>query len=275
MNKKSLVKIINKELTILTDIVTEFSKEGDVHPFEVDMALSKIKDMYGQLLLLKETESTISIEVKSQLDSLPDPKAVIIEELPDKNEVAPTPVIPQIEPVEPIEKAKESEIIEPVQQKYLIDEPVKQDLPEEKAKVNFEDIPVTVSAKPASIVENPTFTETNKNSKGAIMADKFQNLSPSLNDMLSGINKNKDLASSLKDKPIPDLKSAIKLNDRIWFTNELFNKNKTMFEKTVGVVNQSTNLDEALAYLFSNFKWDQNQKSTISFLELVFRRFAN
>jgi hypothetical protein len=54
----------------------------------------------------------------------------------------------------------------------------------------------------------------------------------------------------------------------------LFNKNSSTFEKAVDTVNSSADLDKALEYLFMNFKWDQERKSTINFLELVFRRFA-
>jgi hypothetical protein len=333
MNKKSLVKIINKELTILTDIVNEFSKEGDVHPFEVDMALSKIKDIYGQLLMLKENDGSIPAQnlAELQLGTVISSK----EDVPAKKSVTPMGVEPQIQPAGPIVSdfegvvkeqpatplitMEEVALLEPIQAELpvaepeivlqapsevamelnptpevkvepvkvshtILEEPVlaealsnlpsKETLDKKTAK-KVDEEPITPFAVPVEIEDKPLVKEPHQNLKGVIVADRFQNLSPSLNDKLSGIIKNKDLASSIKDRPIRNLKSAIKLNDRIWFTNELFNKNKTLFEKSVDTINQSADLDEALAYLFSNFSWDQNQKSTISFLELVFRRFAN
>ena len=114
-----------------------------------------------------------------------------------------------------------------------------------------------------------------KVSNGTIIADKFQNQQPSVNDMLAGFKKNTDLASRLKDRPISDLKTAIKINDRIWFINELFNKDSNLYETAINEINNFDNLDKALEFLFTNYTWDQNKKSTVSFLELVFRRFAN
>ena len=93
--------------------------------------------------------------------------------------------------------------------------------------------------------------------------------------MLAGLKSNKDIASAMKDRPISDLKAAIKLNDRIWFINELFAKNQDEFNTTVAHINQLSDLDEALAYIFNNYQWDQEKKSTISFLELIFRRFPS
>lgn len=124
------------------------------------------------------------------------------------------------------------------------------------------------------VVENEPIREAEPVVKESILADKFSQNAPSVNDMLAGVKKNKDLASLLKDSPITDLNKAIKLNDRIWYINELFGKNSAVYEKTIQTVNNAENLDAALEYLFTNFKWNQERKSTISFLELVFRRFA-
>jgi len=321
MNKKSLVKIINKELTILTDIVSEFSKEGDVHKFEVEMALSKIKDIYGQLLLLKENDDSITIPVANDLDesslsSAKDKTKLTDDSAKTKNEIIelveinadrnkfdkpiqnaePEIELAEIEPnsIQPIQEIIE---IEPVVTETLIETIV----PEESILIshpnstevaaNFsESVNEVITPEPNAneekLLDFPIITdlpqkeesapvEIDSHKKSGIIADKFQKQTPSLNDTLAGIKNNKNLASALKDSPIRNLKSAIKLNDRIWFTNELFNKNKIQFEKTIEVLNQSSDLDEALAYLFTNFNWDQKQKSTISFLELVFRRFAH
>ena len=116
--------------------------------------------------------------------------------------------------------------------------------------------------------------EEQSNNGGKIMADTFLSTTPSINDMLSSIKDDKNLASKLKDSPISNLKQVIKLNDKIWYISDLFNNSSADYEKAIDVVNESENLDSALEYLFNNFAWDQNKKSTISFLELVFRRFA-
>lgn len=331
MNKKSLVKILNKELTILTDIVSEFSKEGEVHAFEVDMALWKTKDIYGQLLLLKKNDASITFTVANDLDEVPFSPAIARIIVSDNSEIQNSnvkttaeeielveintvkditdsttqKVEPTLEPVEKEPKATpplqevvapaieiEPELTEPMTKSIVPDEPII------LLSENSREVEATSSASLNEITapepdnngeklleisvltdlpqkEEPISEEKSTHIQTGIIADKFQKLTPSLNDTLIGIKNNKNLASALKESPIRNLKSAIKLNDRIWFTNELFNKNKMQFEKTINVLNQSSDLDEALAYLFTNFNWDQKQKSTISFMELVFRRFAH
>lgn len=120
--------------------------------------------------------------------------------------------------------------------------------------------------------ENP---KQNKAKKSSILADQFTEQKLSLNDMLSSFKKDKNLAASLKDRPVTNLKNAVKLNDRIWYVKELFNSDNDKYNETIDHVNNLSNLDEALSYIFENFEWDQNKKSTINFIELIYLRFLS
>jgi len=324
MNKEKLVKIINKELTTLTEIVSDFSADGIIESFEIDMALSKIKDIQHVLLMLQNLGTEVKLPQKEQAKaiwqeeslmkaessrikpngpviapkkevvqgSVPEPKDTVYEPQPIEAELPKSKVIVEekgsftaaitaSEKPTGLEKEKTIEILKEVPQVSEDLEPkihedvqkpgeiTQQNEAEEKVTTVQTEIPSLGKKQKSRDIENP------RGNSGVIVADKFMNQAASVNDMLAGIKKNKDLASVIKERPIRNLKSAIKLNDRIWFTNELFNKDATLFEKTVEAINHSSSLDEALAHLFSNFNWDQNQKSTIGFLELVIRRFAN
>ncbi len=322
MNKKNLLKIINKELTILSDIVNDFSGEASIHPFEVDLALSKVKDIYGELLLLKDSSDSITLQVENDLKNRPAhsalEKAMETPELksvkPETTLNSPAKVVESVESEqndtnedrnenesetnvlndvkqETNEKLVPDELAEPneskpkevVSESNEIDEVLKAD--------DADELPFTVetfSPKPESLAsgilkkpneevktEETKEPEQKAKTNGGTIADKYQGQAPSINDMLAGVKKNKDLASALKDRPINDLKAAIKLNDKIWYINELFNKDAVKYADAVEQINKQDNLDNALAYIFTHYNWDQNKKSTISFLELVFRRFAN
>lgn len=323
MNKEKLVKIINKELTTLTEIVSDFSADGIIESFEIDMALSKIKDIQHVLLMLQNSGTEVKLPQKEQAkaiwqeeslmkaessrikpnpviapkkevvqESVPEPKDTVYEPQPIEAEFPKSKVIVEekesftaaitaSEKPTGLEKEKTIKILKEVPQVSEDLEPkihedvqkpgeiTQQNEAEEKVTTVQTEIQSLEKKQKSKDIENP------RGSSGVIVADKFMNQAASVNDMLAGIKKNKDLASVIKERPIRNLKSAIKLNDRIWFTNELFNKDATLFEKTVEAINHSSSLDEALAHLFSNFNWDQNQKSTIGFLELVIRRFAN
>ena len=313
MNKKNLVKILSKEVTILTDFIDGFDKEGKVHPVEIDLTLSKVKDIYDELLLLKGdvSDKSLDTEIKKEIDYK---NNKIVEEISTVNNKDDYKKAVAADITK--EKTNKEDVFEILSEKQEIEEDIvtevhtgndlttesnpvaikenstleKQKIentePEEvnkKEEENLHDIVDVVSEikQPeqkedkykATAIESEE-QQTNDTKKKQIIADTFVNKKPSINDMMSKAKSNKDLASSLKNGPVKDLTKEIKLNDRIWYINELFNKNAATYENAVNAVNSANNLDEALEYLFSNFNWDQSRKSTISFLELVFRRFA-
>ena len=308
MNKKSLVKIINKELTILADFVEGFEESENIHPMEVDLAISKVKDIYDELVLLKGSDAPV-------VNTIPSPvleKQKIIEPKEEKpiEVIEPTNIEKNLEnkpeEIEEVIEVEEPKVVSSSDSENIENEIVSTETEEFEEEVtpinnieeenteekednesvdqsnNSEDVtePVVEAKKEEEIVNTEISKQPEKSEKkqkkvkGEIIADKFSKDALSINEMLAGIKKNKDLASLLKDSPIVDLKRSIKLNDRIWYINELFNKNASTYENAVETVNSSKDLDSALEYLFTNFEWDQSRKSTISFLELVFRRFA-
>ena len=103
------------------------------------------------------------------------------------------------------------------------------------------------------------------------IADKFENKT-SLNDILINIKENNDLASQLEKRPISDLKSAIGLNDKIWFTRELFNGKNDTYLTTIEKINKSKKIEEA-SKIVGEFSWDMENVATKRFMELIYRKF--
>lgn len=103
------------------------------------------------------------------------------------------------------------------------------------------------------------------------VADQFE-VKASLNDILSEINSNDDFATQLRMRPIPDLRNAISLNDKIWFTRELFSGNNDKFKSSLESINNSNTMQEAIE-VADTFGWDKKESSTKKFLELIYRRF--
>jgi len=277
MNKKNLIKIINNELLILTTLIEGFNEEGDINDKEIALTISKVKDIYDVLILLKSDESNLSektdisisnneettIQKADKTDNvLEDINSEIIELIQEQD------TIKDIEEVEePEEKKNEEKMAE-----ETVDDEAKEKIKDINIEQEEENI---ITKKETEREEKIKDIPEEKNYEKKIIADTFTKNKPSLNDMLSNMKSNKNLASILKDGPIVNLKSAIKLNDRIWYIKELFGGNSVTYEKTIDSINNSNNLDEALNYLVANFNWDQSKKSTITFLELIFRRFAN
>lgn len=112
-----------------------------------------------------------------------------------------------------------------------------------------------------------------KENSGKVIGDQLGAEKKSLYDLISGNKGDKDIASQFKKKPLTDIHKAVSLNDKIWFTKELFNNDGELYRKYVDLLNQCTSLEEGLTILTSNFNWDSESSIVHKFLSIVSRRF--
>ena len=87
-----------------------------------------------------------------------------------------------------------------------------------------------------------------------------------------------ELASTLKDIPVRELKKAIGVNDRYVFINELFRGDEAMYERSIKTINNFRILPEAEYWMERELKiklgWDDSREITRQFYQLVKRRFS-
>jgi hypothetical protein len=109
------------------------------------------------------------------------------------------------------------------------------------------------------------------------LAANFQN-STSINDKLAEIKSTKtSLAEQLQKKPISDLKSAIGLNQKFLFMNDLFEGENSKYNQAIDKLNSFSNIDEAKNYLLTlgnEYNWDLYSTSVQELTDLVERRYA-
>ena len=260
MEKHKLIRIILKDIEELNEIAKGLGDDKELSKFELDIALSKSKLIYQEFEFLKELNSpdaTRELE-KSTVDESLAPADLEVEEAEMVNQNIETKNL-DIEPQNQIEK-KDTKI-----QK---EEPDKETAaPEPISTIENHEIansPGLEETKPDSVEEEESST-TKKT-----VSDHFSK-GKSLNDLLI---EGKTLDQKIASSPIEKLESAIGLNDRFQYIRELFDNNSELFLKTVQQIDHSNNLNEAVGYLNSNFKWKKTDTS-IQFAQLVKRRFLN
>lgn len=100
--------------------------------------------------------------------------------------------------------------------------------------------------------------------------------SASLNDRFS--SKNLEVGEKIGSMGIPDLKSAIGINDKFQFMEELFRGDKTMYERSVKTINECASLQEAEYWIERELKiklgWDESDPVAQHFYSLVRKRFS-
>jgi hypothetical protein len=105
-----------------------------------------------------------------------------------------------------------------------------------------------------------------------IVSDRFKSQSASVHDGFLKSEKYDDLSTKLKSKPIINIANAIGINDKFIFIKELFNGNEDTYNKTIEVLNNATNFNDAYNYLMGNFNWDMDSTLVQILLDLIRRK---
>lgn len=85
------------------------------------------------------------------------------------------------------------------------------------------------------------------------------------------------IAPPIPKKILPDLKSAMGINDKFQFTNELFKGNMQEFNIAIEQLNAADTLASALNYLKSMqplYGWDEENETVKRLLNIINRRYA-
>ena len=98
----------------------------------------------------------------------------------------------------------------------------------------------------------------------------------SLNDKLKSATT--EIAHTLKDVPIKDLRKAIGINDRYLFINELFRGDEIMYERSIKTINGFHIYGEAEFWIKRELKlklgWKEDSEAVRIFDQLIKRRFS-
>ena len=97
----------------------------------------------------------------------------------------------------------------------------------------------------------------------------------SINDKFSQ-EEGMTLAEKLSKQPISDLNSAIGINQRFLFTNDLFGGDGDAFNAALESLNSQDDIDsvqEILKGFEGQYSWDMEHKSVIKFTDIVERRY--
>ena len=86
-------------------------------------------------------------------------------------------------------------------------------------------------------------------------------------------NIRQDLSQKLSKKPVSNIATAIGINERFQFINELFGKDADAYSATIEELNGLSNFAEALDLLQTRFSWDYENQLVERFVSIVERRY--
>lgn len=295
MNKKDIITLILQEIEDISIITKAFKNEDTIHPIEINLCLSKVQNLHDELQLLQDTvitdssksiteeapeESFMSDELKELIAEHEAQKAAN-EETPSEvetvsNTIITTELKPEVETIEETTiqadvKKADSQVLEPAIAKAESTSEIVKEAEEVEAKQARKNIQVKENRTEIETPAKPKAKEKKLAKK--TIGDELGSNKKSLHDVIAQNNFNKDIVTRFKSKPINDIKKAIPLNDRIWFTRELFNGNADDYAETVEEINKLSDLNNALNFIQEKHNWDGDNKVVQKFLSIISRKF--
>ncbi|MBA4304098.1 MAG: hypothetical protein C0424_07720 [Sphingobacteriaceae bacterium] len=277
----------------LSRTVQQMAQEQSLTAIERDLLLAEMQQLYARLLdwpVAAPKGVVAAPEAAPQLEVTPEPTATEPVAV-----VAPEPEMQSIALHEQVAAVTE-EVMEQLAE--VVEEAVEEAL--ESGKEVELDIQLQVTDKtdeqPEAIEEASAAPEPTEEVEAiteapqpvevaAVTAPAPAAVAPAARSVafsLSGIlQKNGDsqlVMAHLKLKPIDDLKSGIGLNEKFLFIRELFNNDHLAYADAIEQLNASNTLQEAENILAEKllpvYQWDLETEAAVSFLHLIFRRFA-
>lgn len=178
----------------------------------------------------------------------------------------------QEEPESELPKLVEQPAYQP--KEYKLNRPVLTGEPEEEIISHYAPKPQQVlNPAFASVVETPTHSQYQpKKELHEVIAEKKE----SLNDRLK--QEKTEVAHTLKEIPIKDLRKGVGINDRFTFIRELFRGDEAFYERSIKTINNFQIFSEAEYWINRELKfkigWDEDNGIVQHFYQLVRRRFS-
>ena len=270
---KSMVASIRSQLEKLDAKMVEFHQAVDPEGFQKE----SINVIIGDIDVLARPAETEIVEIPLGLDIPEVLPAEFKAEAPAEEPQTEIPAdVPAEIPVEQTEEQKDEDddlpfgdLPEDVPQPELqpepqeepqevsqeepqpVQEPVKEEAPQEEDDDDlpgFFDVPetITVAAK-ASASAKPTINDAHSTDQAW----------------------RKDMPGS----PVKDIRSAISLNDRVFFINNLFDEDAQAFVNTLSSINSMTSLDEVVDFVTAQYpQWNLNSDVVYRFMMAVRRK---
>ncbi|MFA5419141.1 MAG: hypothetical protein WC341_11850 [Bacteroidales bacterium] len=287
MDKEKLLLRLSLEIDLFKAHVNRLKPVGYViHPLDVELLRKKATEVYDLVVQLdlnpvqKAEKQDIKppVVIEKEVEIKPSPEVVE----PVKTEVIPTPVQEAEKPAD-IKNLRpevifEEKIVEPPKQ--MVGE-VKVSLPKEE-KIIEEKTPLPVvekapeEVKPAPEPELKTKIAPTRPEPMRTTLDLFSSTESSLADRLTHIGEDRSLAGKMQQERLLNIRSAIGINEKFLFVNELFKGDLSRYNRVIDELNSMKTKEGAETYLLElriEGQWPESMEAFQKLKEIVDRKY--
>jgi len=240
---------------------------GNIIRIEADLLRADIRELYEKIsILTKPQYAAVILQSHLPESEKREEEAPILVEPVSAPEFVPEPK-PEIFSPDPIpESIFEIETQEETASPVVLQTPAQRPANENAPEVQMHETTTPVHST-LDLFGAPT----------PMLADKFRDEKRSINEKINlETTAEKSIGSKLRLK-ISDLRTAIGINDRFIFINELFEGNMRMYDDMLGRINTCASLQEAID-VFKHAKdvqgWSDDLNSAERLLDFIHRRYA-
>jgi hypothetical protein len=236
MEFKNTLESAIHEMDEIRGILSDFMQKKNILQIEIDLAMSKIRNLYDLLLVLNKSGFAADSKVAFQ------------ESIDKKQKTT--------------GKSNQSNLLKTMEILIPSDKHISEDSDQDILSIDE-------SIKgPATVTHKPDFSK--KQSEIPPVIEQHKQVYDSISE--GSQKKQKDISSLLQSKPIRSIEEAIGVNDKFLFIRELFAGNTMRYKETIDILNTATDFNSAYQYIENNFEWDMENEAVQKLLELVRRR---
>ena len=274
--------ILKNQIISLLEEIVEQSKtinayEGQIPQIELDIVRANIRELYTAYHKLNEINNSYTKHV-DKLNQSNEKDEIKEEEVPlaEQQELSPQEetnkatekVPPKQEDFQELQQEEKEEIKEEITEEVKKEEGAK-DAPKEETIIPKAEV---LKEKQGAQPSLGLFAEEKT------IGDKFmeENEKASINEKIQKEKTDYSIGARMQESAINDLRSAIGLNEKFLFINELFKGNHDAYHATIDELNALQNKEEAFAVLekkAAENDWQNNIEIKTKFYHLVERRF--
>jgi hypothetical protein len=255
MSKIELLNKIIYKINDVSELGNRFNKNKQIPKIEIDLALSKIRNLYDLLLLFDDAnKDSFEQNVENPItEKIKESKEKSIKEKQNTN-------IVEKENSQSASESEQNGVYDNESDFEIVDNN------EEKIIVSENDLEEENSVK--STAPNHRAHDEEK-----IVADKFHK-EKFMHDNISNANKKNDLSMKIQAKKIKDINLAIGMNDKFMFIRELFGGDKQQYIDTIQILNNFDSYDNAYNFISEHFDWNRDDANLNKLLEIIKKRYS-
>jgi hypothetical protein len=255
MEINSLLEFICRDIRDIEQLTANMVNYKKIPQFDIDLALSKIKTIADEMSMLDKLNSGAGEAVSDTKEPRPENRILKDINKPDRTSG-------------PVAKTETPVATEPAITRFQGKISQSAGLVTEKEKI------ITQKADKRDIQKKTTAdTKSADHPEKISVSDRLKNGKKSLIDVLSENRHEKDISTKFSANPITDIRSAISLNDKIYFKKELFDDDADKMNAAIDFLNSAESHTAAVKYLQTNFTWNTGSEAAQMFYALVERRF--